>query len=142
MKIILKNEMLVASINFLQSIKLKGKASRARTKLVNLITESVSQLSESELALMKEYGELDDQGEPIKLENGNYKIKKATNSEFQKEHAALLREDAEISGPTYADHLKDCLDFLDNYDGELSGTDAQAYDVLLDAMEAESDGDK
>lgn len=137
MKITIKNSLLVPCINLLQGMKLKGKASRARTKLVNLFINAVNELSNSELALIKDYGELDESGNPIKLENGSYKIKPDVLAEFNAEHLALLNENAEVEGPTYEDHLKDCLDFLNNYDGELAGTDAQAYDALLDALESE-----
>ena len=133
----MKNSLLVPSVNFLQNMKLRGSASRARTKLVNLMLTTVNELSQSELALIKEYGELDESGNPIKLENGSYKIKPDVLAEFNAEHLVLLNENAEVEGPTYEDHLKDCLDFLNNYEGELAGTDAQAYDALLDALESE-----
>jgi hypothetical protein len=118
-------------------MKLKGKSSRARTKLANLFINAVNELSNSELALIKEYGELDESGEPIKLENGNYKIKPDTVAEFNAEHLALLMETAEVSGATYAEHLDDCIKFLNDYDGDLAGDDAVAYDSLLDALESE-----
>ena len=44
MKIILANEILAPSVNFLGTTKLKGKDSRARTKLVNLLTKQVREL--------------------------------------------------------------------------------------------------
>lgn len=133
----MENSLLVPCINLLQNMKLRGSASRARTKLVNLMLTTINELSNSELALIKEYGELDESGNPIKSENGSYKIKPDVLAEFNAEHLVLLNENAEIAGPTYEGHLKDCLDFLNNYDGELSGTDAQAYDALLDALESE-----
>lgn len=137
MKLTINNRLLVPTINLLQELKLKGKASRARTKLANLLIKSVDELSNSELELIKEYGELDESGEPIKLENGNYKIKPDVLAEFNAEHLALLNENAEAEGPTYEGHLEDCIKFLNDYDGELNGEDAIAYDALLDALERE-----
>lgn len=134
MKINLENSYLVPSINFLQGIKLKGKQSRSRSKLVKLLTKSLKTLQEDENALLDQYGERDDDGEFVKEENGNIKVTK--KAEWQKEHRELLETIAEIEGGTYVNHIDDCKKILDDYDGELDGANAEAYDALLDAFEA------
>jgi len=133
MKINLQNSYLVPSINFLQGIKLKGKQSRSRSKLVKLLTKSLKTLQEDENALLDQYGERDDDGEFVKEENGNIKVTK--KAEWQKEHRELLETIAEIEGGTYVNHIDDCKKILDDYDGELDGANAEAYDALLDAFE-------
>lgn len=135
MEIKLKNAALVDTFNLLQEMQLKGKASRARTKLNKLINDAINSLGESEIELIRQYGKLDENGEPKKLDNGNYQLNPDTLTEFNIEHTTLLNEDAEISGATYGSHLQDCIDFLNSYDGELSGKQADAYDALLDALE-------
>lgn len=140
MKINLQNSYLVPSINFLQSIKLKGKESRSRSKLVKLLTKSLKTLQEDENALLDQYGERNKDGEFVKEENGNIKVIKKV--EWQKEHRELLETIAEIEGGTYVNHIDDCKKILDDYDGELDGANAEAYDALLDAFEAQENTKK
>ena len=135
MKINLENLYLVPSINFLQSIKLKGAQSRSRSKLVKLLTKSLTTLQEDERKLVEEYGRIDENGEPVKDEQGNIDIQPAKEAEWLKEHSELLNEIAEIEGGTYVNHINDCKQILTDYDGELSGQEAEAYDALLDAFE-------
>lgn len=136
MKIILANEVLAPSVNFLGTIKLKGKDSRARTKLVNLLTQQVRELQESEQELIDEYAKTDENGKPEKAENGNAKIDPDRAKEYLAEHSKLMLEQVEIEGGTYVNHIDDCQKILEDYDGELEGQNAQAYDALLDAFEA------
>jgi len=136
MKIILANEILAPSVNFLQGITLKGKDSRARTKLVNLLTNQVRELQESEQALIDEYAKTDENGKQEKVENGNVKIDPNRTKEYLAEHSKLMLEQVEIEGGTYVNHIDDCEKILNDYDGELEGQNAQAYDALLDAFEA------
>lgn len=137
MKLKLKNEMVVPSIEFLQGINLKGKASRARSKLVKLLMNSLKELQESEMELAKEYGQTDDDGELAKDDKGNPILKPESVGQYRTEHTNLISETAEIEGGTYTEHAADCKKFLESYDGEMSGKDAQAYDALLDALEDE-----
>lgn len=134
MKINLQNSYLVPSINFLQSIKLKGKESRSRSKLVKLLAKSLKALQEDENALLDQYGERDKDGEFIKKDDGQIKITKMT--QWRKEHDKLMEEVSEVEGGTYVNHIDDCKKILNDYDGELNGSDAEAYDALLDAFEA------
>lgn len=136
MKIILANEVLAPAVNFLGTIKLKGKDSRARTKLVNLLTQQVRELQESEQELIDEYAKTDENGKPEKAENGNAKIDPDRAKEYLAEHSKLMLEQVEIEGGTYVNHIDDCQKILEDYDGDLDGQNAQAYDALLDAFEA------
>lgn len=136
MKIILANEVLAPAVNFLGTIKLKGKDSRARTKLVNLLTQQVRELQDSEQELIDEYAKTDENGKPEKAENGNAKIDPDRAKEYLAEHSKLMLEQVEIEGGTYVNHIDDCQKILEDYDGELEGQNAQAYDALLDAFEA------
>lgn len=135
MKINLENFYLVPSINFLQALKLKGAQSRSRSKLVKLLTQSLTTLQEDERKLVEEYGHLDENGEVVKNDQGEVDIQPDRKAEWQQEHRKLLNEVAEIEGGTYVNHIDDCRQILLDYDGEMSGQDAEAYDALLDAFE-------
>jgi hypothetical protein len=134
MKIKIQNMYISPAINLLQGMKLKGKNSRARSKFVKKLSGALKELQESQHDLLVEYSELDANGEPI-IENEKYKLKKGQKGEYTKEFETLSREEAEIEGGTYTGHLADCQKILDAYDEELSGQDAEVYDVLLDALE-------
>lgn len=136
MKIILANEVLAPSVNFLGTITLKGKNSRARSKLVKLLTQQVRELQESEQDLIDEYALYTLDGKQEKNENGNAKIDPDRAKEYLSEHSKLMLEQVEIEGGTYVNHIDDCHKILEDFDGDLSGQDALAYDALLDAFEA------
>lgn len=139
MKFKLKNIYLYPALIFLQGIKLKGRNSRARTKLVRLISPTLAEVQESEKALIKEFAVLDDDGNPVLKKDGQPELRPGTVLEFNQEHYKLFSEISIIEGGTYEGHREQCIEILDNYDGELSGNDAEAYDELFDALEAGED---
>lgn len=143
MKIILQNKFIAPSINFLQSMTLKGGDSRARSKLVKLLTKTLEDIQESEKQLLEEYGQKDTDGNLIKGDNDNsYMLNPETAKEYGNQYKVLLDEKAEIQGGTYVNHIDKIADILNNYDGDLSGPDAEVYDELLDAFEAAETGEK
>ena len=131
MKIELKNKELSTAINFLKGMTLQAKDSRCRSKLVKLLTTAFNELTDEEKKLMEENGLLNEDGE-LKKENelDNEKIKK-----FNKEQDALMDEVVVIEGGMYAKNIDEMPRILDEYSGELAGSDAEIYDRLLDEME-------
>lgn len=143
MEIKLQNKYIVPGINFLQIIKLKGADSRARSKLVKLLTNAAKELEEAEMELLAEFGVKDDEGNLLPDSTGNgYSLIAETSNAYHKQHNILLDEAAEITGGTYVNHIDKVLDILNKYDGELDGKDAEVYDVLLDAMEESKEEEK
>lgn len=144
MKIELENSYLVPSINLLQSLKLKGAQSIARSKLVKLLTKSLESLQEAEQSLINEYGEREDNSKPVGDDNplmhssdGNAKLQPDRLEEYRTEHNKLMKEVAEIEGGTYVNHIDDVSHIIDDYanDTELDGADAEAYFALHEAFE-------
>lgn len=134
MNIKLENQYLAPAINFLQQLKLKNSQSRARSKLVKLLTKQVEELQESEMALIEEFGVLGEDGKPI-YSDGGYTIDTQKHDAYRIAANQLHGEQAEIIGGTYVSHLGELLTILNEYEGELEGIDAQVYDILLDAFE-------
>lgn len=114
MKITLKSFQLVPAINFLSSLSLKGKESRARMKLINKLNDKRSEVLD-ELNL-------------IEHENGS--------TEYESETTEILNEYVTIDLTEYDDKMAVLADALENYDGELSGKDAGAHDLLLDVLDS------
>lgn len=142
MKIELKNQYLLPAINLLQALKLKGTDSLARSKFVKLLLAAGESLTTDEKALINEYGEPEDLTKPVSesnpvhaLSDGQFAIRVSKRNEYQREHARLLEQKAEIEAGTYAEHTADLLRILESYDGDLSGEDATAYMELIEALE-------
>ena len=130
MKIIMKNRDLAKAINFLNSLNLKGKDSRSRSKFIRLLEKYFEELKDDELELLKELDLLD--------ENGN--IKQDTNDTdsirlFNIEQEKLYSEQVVINCEDIIDRMNTLKEVLENLDTELSGDDAYIYDYLLDEFE-------
>ena len=130
MKITMKNRDLAKAINFLNSLNLKGKDSRSRSKFIRLLEKYFEELKDDELELLKEFDLLD--------ENGN--IKQDTNDAdsirlFNIEQEKLYSEQVVINCEDIIDRMNTLKEVLENLDTELSGDDAYIYDYLLDEIE-------
>jgi hypothetical protein len=133
MQIKLKNKYLIPLVPFLQGLKLKGERSRARSKFLALTMTAYTSLHDSEVELLKECAVLDENGEPKVGENG-FTLKDDSVKEYLTERQKLFDEIAEIEGGTYVSHLELMRQILADYDEELSGENAELYDVLCDAF--------
>ncbi|WP_195957616.1 DUF1617 family protein [Enterococcus gallinarum] len=134
MKITLKNNELAPAINFLEGMTLKAnKDSRHRTKLVKRIREAFTELSDEEKSLMEKFNLLDANGQLKNSENQDVKDVAA----FNKEQEILMDEEVVIEGGMYARNFDEVPRILNDYDGMLSGKDAEIYDRLLDEFEKE-----
>jgi len=134
MKIMLENRHIITLIPFLQSMKLRGERSRARSKFLALAMTSYESLHSSEVELLKEYAVLDESGELLQTD-GAFTLKEETALEYHIEREKLFSEIAEIEGGTYTAHLELMRQILADYDEDLSGETASLYDALCDAFE-------
>jgi hypothetical protein len=137
MKIKLENRHIITLIPFLQSMKLRGERSRARSKFLALAMTSYESLHSSEVELLKEYAVLDESGELLQTD-GAFTLKEETALEYHIEREKLFSEIAEIEGGTYTAHLELMRQILDDYDEDLSGETATLYDALWDSLEVVS----
>lgn len=131
----IRNQHLVLTINFLQGMKLKAAESRSRSKLVKLLSEKLKELQTDEKALLEEYAVKDEDGKAVMIDENQYDIAKENKPEFGKEHVVLLNEEVTITTTDYADHFENVKKSLEAYDEELSGTDADVYDLLMNELE-------
>ncbi|MFT8882666.1 MAG: DUF1617 family protein [Liquorilactobacillus hordei] len=130
-----KNGELVAVGNFLAQAKLKGKASRGRTKLIKLIEEKNKEYNEERDTIRDPYFQVDEKGEKIVKDN-NYVLKDTSKGkDLDKELADLAEEIVGIEFTEYSEKFKALYDALNNYNYELSDTNAVIYDLILDKFE-------
>lgn len=135
MRILLPNNQLAAITDLLAGMSLKPAASRARTKLLHLVRDASARFGGDEYELISQYAMLDDNGKPVIDDSGTFSLANPDKaSEFFTAREELFTSLAEVSGPTYEHHLVELKQLLDDYDHELSGAAAEAFDMLADAI--------
>lgn len=138
MKIKLRNKELGAAIHFLTEMNLvANKDSRHRSKLIKLLTPALEELITEEQKLIESCGIADDQGKLLPPEKRDPEKTIA----FSKDQQILLNEEVVIDGGMFEKNLKELFRILNEYEGELSGEDAEIYDRLLDEFEKDSKED-
>lgn len=123
----------------LLSFKLKGKQSRLRMRLVREIDSAITELDKEEQLLLDENA--------LKGEDGEFvKIKREVNGQmldyydfddeaaFIKEMKLLHDEPVVVDREKFKEELEVILTAIDEYDGELSGQEAIAHDLLYEKI--------
>lgn len=126
----MKNRDLAKAINFLNSLNLKGKDSRSRSKFIRLLEKYFEELKDDEIELLREFDLLDENGN-IKQDTDNTDSIRLFNIEQEK----LYSEKVVINCEDIIDRMITLKEVLENLDTELSGDDAYIYDYLLDEIE-------
>lgn len=135
MTLVLTNKELAPAINFLQSINLKAADSRHRSKLVKLLQKAYEEFGIEERSLMEKFDLLDSDGKLLAEE----KRILANVHKFNEEQSILNDERIVIEGGLFSRNIDEIPRILNEYDGELSGQEAEIYDRLLDEFEKNSD---
>ena len=118
------------------------KTNRAKHKLLKLINKKFEEYAEDEKVLIETHAEKDADGEPIKLENGNYKIAKEKTKLAQKEINELGNMDAVIIYGEFALDIKPAIDYILNYEGHIDAKMGQGLFDLIEAYEKSLEGEK
>lgn len=118
------------------NMKLKGKDSRMRTRLVNEIDNYIKNtLNKEEIQLLMEYGVKDENGELIEGENGFVLIPEKVN-DYHTEMNNLINENFVIEeNETNKDMLLSVANSIINCDLELNSELAKLWDKWCDQFE-------
>lgn len=135
MTIKIQNKYLNPSIAMLRNMPLTGKDSRSRTKFVKLLANAFKDLQESNEELLKESCELNEDG-TVKKDGDNPVFLDGKLDTYLKEFNDLMDEETLIDGGIYVNNIDKLPKILEDCQSELSGDEADAYDMLLDAFEA------
>ena len=136
MKMEIKNGEITAYVKFLQKLNLKSRASRGRTKLIKLLDKKIDEFNADLNSVRDEFFKKDDKGHFIQDDNGKLVIKDGVSvGKAQAEADKLTNENAVILLDEYEQQIKAMYQALDEYNGELSGTDATIYDDLMEKLE-------
>ena len=131
-----KNYQLVDILEFLEKAELKPRASRVRTKLNKLFYAKIEELQGDEMALLDKFGKKGEDGKLIENQ-GTFTLVEETAAEYHQEKRTLLEENASINIDELKEKLAVLMEELENSDVKVSGKDAEALDLLLDALENE-----
>ena len=145
-QITLTNNMLVAIYNSVYVIPTNStevynssKLNRSKNKLLELIDKKMNELEHDRVEILKEFADKNENGEPIENEDGTYKLNKSNDREANEQVKVLLEEDVCINYGEYSSRIKEFMEYLDNYDGELDGRTGQAVYWLLEAYDEAED---
>ena len=126
----IKNGQISTIINFLNGMKLKGRQSLGRTKLKEKLAEKNEEVTADQVEIIDEFEGWSDK-EKGQFVNTNKEMNEAINT-------LLLQEsEVEYNSP----FKKDFAEVLENYDGDLSGTDADVYAVLYEQLITEKENE-
>lgn len=132
----LANKYVLAVGEMLAIVPMKAGRSRHRTRVIKLFNEHLKSYNVEVDALLSEFAMLDDEGKLIADEKGQAKF----GSEEVKQHYLnsfdeLNEEFMYLEGEQNIISLKKIYHALEETDMEFSGTQAVAYDVLMEAIE-------
>lgn len=130
----LQNKYLKNTADFLlNTVSAKGKKNVHRMRIVKAMENKNKEVIEEELTLLKEYAKLDDNGEPKRNEYGSFDIEDTKG--FNKEHKDLYDEYFVIDDKNLESALKTVEKLVNDFDKELSGKQAEAHFILVEAFE-------
>jgi len=130
----LQNKHLKDTADFLlNTISAKGKKNIHRMRIVKTLQERNKEVGEEEVTLLKEYAKLDDEGELKRNSQGGFDIEDTKG--FNEAHKALFDEYYVIDDKNLESALKTVEKLVNDYDKELSGKQAEAHFILVEAFE-------
>lgn len=137
----IKRKYLIGLGNWLVSIPLNGKQTRARVRFVNELQDAQSRIEKERLALLNELCEKDEEGKPKLIkdeETGkeNFDLSEENTKNFSDQLREAYEEDAEITGPELAPSIVIMRDVVLNYEGDIDPDIAFDYDQWCAAFEA------
>ncbi len=125
---------------FLLGISLKGKESRHRMRIVNVLNEQNQNVAEEEINLLKEYAKLDEDGELIRNADGSFDI--LDIKEFKKQQDDLYNEQFVINDTNLDESLQTVGKLVIDYDEELNNKDAFIHDYICQQYENHKSSDR
>lgn len=143
MQVTIKNRDLTTLMAVLEKVEVRNmKANRGRAKLSAHAATKLDEYLQDETDILKEYVEVAENGTFKRDNTGNLVLIEPCNLQEVNELLAELQdEEAVIKGGEYSKRYLDFLEFLSEYDGELTLAEIELVDNLLEQYEA-SKGEK
>ncbi|GGH83512.1 hypothetical protein JOD43_002108 [Pullulanibacillus pueri] len=139
MKIEIENGKLQQSIDYLFTLKLSRKQSRARRHLIDQLKERKKRVDADRMELINEYSKKDSEGNPV-VENNIYIMK--DQEAFNEAINELNEEKMVIEGGDHREMIrtvKRVLKKLIDDEVEYEGVRSETFDYLCDQFKADED---
>lgn len=138
----LQNKYLKDVADFLlNTVSAKGKKNIHRMRIVKSLQERDKEVGEEEVTLLKEFAQLDENGELKRNDAGGFDIEDMKG--FNEQHKALYDEYFVIDDKNLESSLTTVKKLVNDFDKELSGKNAEAHFILIEAFEnAEAEENK
>lgn len=133
MQVRIQYSQLAGAIQFMEAMPLKGLQSINCTRFKNLLQKRLKQVSVEEVDLIKEHAGVDENGEPKRTKEGHFDIRdvaafKKVQDEYFEQHYVVDGGDSRVM-------LQSVKKAIEDYDGEIAGKEATAYEHLYTAFE-------
>lgn len=130
-----KNNQIESMVDMLSNLSISGKASRGRSKLKEKLIAKLKEYNDEVEEARDPYFVKDKDGERI-VKDKKYVYKdNVDKKELGKTLAEIGEEQASVEFTEYSEKFKALYESLDNYGLNLSGKDADCYDLLMDQLE-------
>lgn len=136
MQVKIQYSQLANIINLLSEIPLKGLKSIHRTRFQNLLQERLNQVAAEEMSIIKEHAGtavVNGKEEPKRKGNGEFDIEDV--AAFKQQQEEYFKEHYVIDGGDSLMMLLSLKKAIEDYEGELTGKQAMAYEHLYTAFE-------
>lgn len=117
----------------LNDVGAKGKKNIHRMRVVKALQEQLKKFAEEEVQLLKEYVEVDDNGDLV-TENGNFKVV-GNAKEFNKQQQEMFDEYFVLDDSNLASALETVQKLVNDFNKELYGQAAEMHYILVEAFE-------
>lgn len=131
-----KNNQLNGMIQFLNEMKVKGKASLGRTKLKEKLAKKLEIFAKDEAAIVEEFGEYTDKN----LSRFEWSDGQAKDGQEALEE--LGEQEVEVNLQDYAKWVIPLKEKILNFDEEISGVKADGWAILIENLEEDHEEDK
>lgn len=136
MNIKAKNNQLNGMIQFLNDMKVKGKASLGRTKLKEKLAKKLEIFAKDEAAIVEEFGEYTDKN----LSRFEWNDGQAKDGQEALEE--LGEQAVEVNLQDYTKWATPLKEKILNFDEEISGVKADGWAVLIENLEEDKEEEK
>lgn len=128
--------MLAPCYNFLYNLKVpSSKINRKKYNLMDLLEKKVKEVNKEEKLIWEELAEKNEKGEPEIDLNSNYVLSPENKIKASQDLTELYDEKVVMSYGEYVKNIDEIMAYLDDYEGDISGHDGNALNVLLNAYE-------
>lgn len=102
---------------------------------MDLLEKKVKEVNKEEKLIWEALAEKNEKDEPEVDFNGNYVLSPENKIKASEELTELYEEKVTMNYGEYVKNIDEIMAYLDDYEGEISGHDGKALNVLLNAYE-------